>query len=318
MRCMACGAEMMLMNVDRDDSMAVLGCEHHTLKCSECQDVKWHLAFIRHNRGSAPIPAQAMPPVVPALTKQDERPGLFRRLAEKIRRLAAKSGALGLRAANQLAKLDKIRPAVALLPSRSRHPMMVLLRQTSWGVSMSSTLTSVQSDSVQRATGDSADATTVRPQGSRVEWQRPARKPIRARVLARFLISFVIGVLATLAWQSHGDAAREIIASFLPRLSWLTHPAADVAEAVPYAASPDLEELKAISLGLADARQRVDEIAGQIAAGQEQMTREITSKLQTAEQDILEKLSTPGQRTVVTVAPKPVSPTQQPETQPLR
>jgi hypothetical protein len=48
------------------------------------------------------------------------------------------------------------------------------------------------------------------------------------------------------------------------------------------------------------------------------MTREITSKMQTAEQDILEKLSTPGQRTVVTVAPKPVSPTQQPETQPLR
>jgi hypothetical protein len=48
------------------------------------------------------------------------------------------------------------------------------------------------------------------------------------------------------------------------------------------------------------------------------MTREITSKLQAAEQDILEKLSTPGQRTVATVAPKPVSPAQQPETQPLR
>jgi hypothetical protein len=40
MRCVTCGAEMMLMNVDRHDSMAVLGCEHHTLKCSECQDVK--------------------------------------------------------------------------------------------------------------------------------------------------------------------------------------------------------------------------------------------------------------------------------------
>jgi hypothetical protein len=58
MRCMACGAEMMLLNVDRDDSMAVFGCEHHALKCSECQVVKWHLAFIRHNRASPPTQVQ--------------------------------------------------------------------------------------------------------------------------------------------------------------------------------------------------------------------------------------------------------------------
>jgi hypothetical protein len=236
-------------------------------------------------------------------------------LAAKIRRWAAKFGAL-LGAANQ--RLGEICPAVALLPFRSRHAMMVLLRQISWGVSMSFTLSSVQSNSVQRATGDSAYGTTVRPQGSRVEWQRPARKPIWVRVLARSLIIFVIGVIATLAWQSYDDAAREMIASFLPRLSWLAQPAADVAEAVPSAASPDQEELKAISLGLADVRLRIDEISGQITASQEQMTREITSKLQTAEQDILEKLSTPGQQTFATVAPKPLPPTQQPETQPLR
>jgi len=81
MRCVTCGAEMMLMNVDRHDSMAVLGCEHHTLKCSECQDVKWHLAFIRSNRASPPISVPVAPPVVPASTKQDVRPGLFRRSA---------------------------------------------------------------------------------------------------------------------------------------------------------------------------------------------------------------------------------------------
>src|SRR5580704_8594184 len=81
MRCVTCGAEMMLMNVDRHDSMAVLGCEHHTLKCSECQDVKWHLAFIRSNRASPPISVPVAPPVVPASTKQDVRPALFRRSA---------------------------------------------------------------------------------------------------------------------------------------------------------------------------------------------------------------------------------------------
>jgi hypothetical protein len=113
---MACGAEMMLMNVDRDDSMALLGCAHHTLKCPECQDVKWHLAFIRHNRASPPMPVQAAPPVVPASTKQDARPGLFRRSAAKIRRWAAKSSALGLRAANQFAKLAKFCPAARSPP----------------------------------------------------------------------------------------------------------------------------------------------------------------------------------------------------------
>src|SRR5579864_542782 len=71
MRCVTCGAEMMLMNVGRHDSMAVLGSEHHTLKCSECQDVKWHLAFIRPNRASPPISVPAAPPVVPASTKQE-------------------------------------------------------------------------------------------------------------------------------------------------------------------------------------------------------------------------------------------------------
>jgi hypothetical protein len=123
MRCMACGAEMMLMNVDRDDSMALLGCEHHTLKCPECQDVKWHLAFIRHNRASPPMPVQAAPPVVPASTKQDARPGLFRRSAAKIRRWAAKSGALGLRAANQFAKLAKFCPAARVGIEIERAPL---------------------------------------------------------------------------------------------------------------------------------------------------------------------------------------------------
>src|SRR6516162_7861912 len=71
MRCVTCGAEMMLMNVGRHDNMAVLGCEHHTLKCSECQDVKWHLAFIRPNRASPPISVPAASPIVPASTKQE-------------------------------------------------------------------------------------------------------------------------------------------------------------------------------------------------------------------------------------------------------
>jgi len=50
MRCIACGAEMTLITVDRDDTMGILGFEHHAFKCSQCHDVKWHLVFIRHGR----------------------------------------------------------------------------------------------------------------------------------------------------------------------------------------------------------------------------------------------------------------------------
>jgi len=39
-----------------------------------------------------------------------------------------------------------------------------------------------------------------------------------SRALTRFLIAFCIGVAATLAWQSYGDAARTMIASSSPQL----------------------------------------------------------------------------------------------------
>jgi hypothetical protein len=55
-----------------------------------------------------------------------------------------------------------------------------------------------------------------------------------------------------------------------------------------------------LSLGLAAVRQSVD----QLAAGQEQMTREIT-KLRAAKQDILDKISAPPPRSAAAPARKP-------------
>jgi hypothetical protein len=71
---MACGAEMVLMNVVQDDTMAVPGFEHHTFTCSECQDVEERLVFTKQNRESdtEPMLEQAAPPVAPASTVQDE------------------------------------------------------------------------------------------------------------------------------------------------------------------------------------------------------------------------------------------------------
>src|ERR1700730_3329240 len=129
----------------------------------------------------------------------------------------------------------------------------------------------------------SVEVPTVRPadlKNDRFPSGRPSLRRRAPLALARFLITFCIGVAATLAWQSYGDAAREMIANSSPQLGWLAPQAAPVAQnapdmiasAVPAAPSP---ELRALSLGLAAVRQSVDQLVAQFAAGQEQMTRDI-------------------------------------------
>ena len=117
---------------------------------------------------------------------------------------------------------------------------------------------------------------------------------------ARYLIAFFIGVTATVAWQTYGDAAREMIA--------------------PAASSADQQRFNALGLDLDEVRQRIDRVATSIAtsqeqmtrsvdrlaAGQEQMTREIT-KLQAVEQYVLYKNSDLPPRPAPAQMPKPAS-----------
>jgi hypothetical protein len=120
---------------------------------------------------------------------------------------------------------------------------------------------------------------------------RPSRGKRASRVLARFLITFCIGVAATLAWQSYGDALREIVANSSPQFAWVA-PGVPVAQSLPAASgapSPGQDQLTAISRGLAAVRQSVE----QLAAGQQQMMREI-SKLQGTKPDALGRSSIPG------------------------
>jgi hypothetical protein len=68
MRCMACGAEMALMNVVQDDTMAVPGFEHHTFMCSGCGDVEQRLVFAKPgepgpSHAAAPMPAKPAEPL---------------------------------------------------------------------------------------------------------------------------------------------------------------------------------------------------------------------------------------------------------------
>ena len=70
-------------------------------------------------------------------------------------------------------------------------------------------------------TEPSVDA-TLRPanlKDDRLPSKRPSPGKRASRALARFLITFCMGVGAILAWQSYGDAAREMIASSSPARS---------------------------------------------------------------------------------------------------
>jgi hypothetical protein len=172
----------------------------------------------------------------------------------------------------------------------------------------------------------SVEAPVIRPTDLRSDRSAKKRQSLGIRVplaITRFLITFGVGVAATLAWQSYGDAAREMIANSSPQLSWLAPQAAPVEQSAPdaiaSAASPsrgvDPQQLNPVSLDLDAVRQSVDRIAAgqeqmtrtvdQLAAGQDQMAREI-NKLQAIEQYMLYKNSETRATAAPAPAPKPV------------
>jgi hypothetical protein len=186
---------------------------------------------------------------------------------------------------------------------------------------MASTLRRAQSDFPEDQWSDETSVDPkVRPvdlglRRDRFSSKRPSLGKRASRAVVGFLITFCIGVAAALAWQSYGDAAREMIASSPPQLGWLAPQAAPlaqtasdiVASAAPATPSPDLQQLKAMSLDLAAVRQNVEQLAAQFAAGQQQMAGDIAT-LQAAQQDILHKISLPPPRPAAIPARKPVPP----------
>jgi hypothetical protein len=147
--------------------------------------------------------------------------------------------------------------------------------------------------------------------------KRPSLGKRASRRLVRFLVVFCMGVAATLAWQSYGDAARAMIAKSSPQLGWLAPqtelavPTAANVVAPAAAAAPDLQQL---ALGLASVRQTVEQLAAQLAAGQQQMAGDI-AKLQADEQEILHKLSAAPPRPAAASKPAPVTPPPSPSPQ---
>jgi hypothetical protein len=198
-----------------------------------------------------------------------------------------------------------------------------------------------------RVTEPSLDA-TLRPadlNSNPSPTDRPSLSRRTSRGLARFLVMACVGAAATLAWQSYGDTAKQMIADSAPQLSWLllsqpvvnppsgreiaveqpsppavqasapqtasgqaravASPASETAaSAAPTVPSPELQQLETLAHDLAEVRQSVE----QLAAGQEQMAREIAN-LQTAGQDIRRRISALSPA-AATTARRPVPPPQ--------
>jgi hypothetical protein len=106
------------------------------------------------------------------------------------------------------------------------------------------------------------------------------------RTLTRFFIAVFIGVGGTLAWQSHGDSAREMVIARAPTLAWLLSVSTTKPPAVT-ATSPDpMQQLEPLASNLDVVRRNVEELATK----QDQMAQNIAT-LRAVEEDIRQKIS---------------------------
>jgi len=108
------------------------------------------------------------------------------------------------------------------------------------------------------------------------------------RTLTRFFIAVLIGVSATLAWQSHGDAARDMVVARAPLLGWLFSVSTTKSPVVAATAPDPAQQLGPLASNLDVVRRSVE----QLAAKQEQMAQNMAT-LQAVADDIRQRMSAP-------------------------
>jgi hypothetical protein len=124
------------------------------------------------------------------------------------------------------------------------------------------------------------------------------------RTLTRFFVAVLIGISATLAWQSHGDAAREIVVARAPSLAWLLYVSTTKSPAVATTSPGPEQQLEPLASNLDVVRRSVE----QLAAKQEQMAQNMAT-LQAVEEDIRQKMSSPPSPSQPTASiPQPRNP----------
>jgi hypothetical protein len=115
---------------------------------------------------------------------------------------------------------------------------------------------------------------------------------------ARYLVGILIGVAATVAWQSYGVAVRSSALKTLQAAPVTQAAPENVASKAPAAPSIDPAEVHQIAMDLTALRQTV----AQITTSQDQMARKV-DRLQAANQEILVKIPEPPPPPPVAAAP---------------
>ena len=131
-----------------------------------------------------------------------------------------------------------------------------------------------------------------------------SRPSIGARVfrsLARFVAAVLIGVGLTMAWQSYGEQAKEFARTSAPSLAWLL-PAENAKKSPEATASSELmQQMKLIAVDVAIARRNLGQLAAtqeQIAAAQDQISRNIAALQQVAQETRAQAPSPPAPRAI--------------------
>ncbi|MFY9771580.1 MAG: hypothetical protein WAK04_15275, partial [Xanthobacteraceae bacterium] len=164
-------------------------------------------------------------------------------------------------------------------------------------------------------------------------WSR--RRPASRR-FRRYLVAICVGVAGTLAWQSYGEATKQIIAKGAPELGWSpeakqmiatsiqwlgwTKPPAGpeniapetVANISKQPATPSLQQVQEINADIAALRQTLErelahmrEAVMQLAASQALIGREVAD-LQATDQEILKTNAAPPPQPPAAAARKPI------------
>jgi hypothetical protein len=117
---------------------------------------------------------------------------------------------------------------------------------------------------------------------------RPSISKRVLRAVVRFSFAVLVGVGATLGWQSYGDKAGVMVRAWAPSLGWLL-PISTTESPAAVATIPELvEQIKPISLDLAIVRRSLEQLAAdqnQFAAKQDQISQNVLT-LQETEQEI--------------------------------
>lgn len=119
-----------------------------------------------------------------------------------------------------------------------------------------SSVTSALSTRRAESNGPSAvePSSQSRPRLNLIARTRSGLRKLGSAALPRYLMAFLVGIGATLAWQAYAGPARKTIAGWSPRLAFL-------APAGPGVSS---DQIKATSLALAAVHQSVDKLATEV------------------------------------------------------